>query len=234
MRFRPLRAYGFPGQRWNQQSQGAIGLDPKPAEIYHSALKVKNPPSPSPSSSNGQLDALRTHSLVMNHFHELESAKMEMEELPLQHPSPGSAFRHADPPHVRSRTTRAFGAAPGVLLSILSFIKPSFIVPHSSEPRKLHLTSYLDGLRGVAALFVVFAHYQATFFPYLGAGWHQKGQREDGTEKANNYIVQFPIIRTFYAARFMVSIFFVISGYVLSQKSLGEFAYPFLYYDLVM
>ena len=168
----------------------------------------------------------------MSHFHELESAKMEMEELPLQHPSPGSGLRHTNPPHVRCRITKAFGAAPGVLLSILSFFKPSFLGPHSSEPRKLHPTSYLDGLRGVAALFVVFAHYQATFFPYLGAGWHQKGQWEDGTEKTNNYIVQFPIIRTFYAARFMVSIFFVISGYVLSQKSLGEFAYSFLFYDL--
>jgi len=151
---------------------------------------------------------------------------MELEELPPRHLS---NLRNTNPQRIRSRVTETLASAPNVLLSILYFLKPSFIGHNSSETRKLHPTAYLDGLRGVAALCVVIAHYQATFFPYLGEGWHQKGQWEDGTEKKNNYIVQLPMIRTFYASRFMVSIFFVISGYVLSQKPLGMFSNYFLY-----
>jgi hypothetical protein len=159
---------------------------------------------------------------------------MEMEELPRQHSSPDSSFRHTNTQNLRSRLKAGFENVPGLFLSIMLFLKPSFLGPHFkySIPRRIHSTSYLDGLRGVAALFVVFAHYQATFFPYLGTGWHQKEQWEDGTEKKNNYVVQFPIIRTFYAPRFMVTIFFVISGYVLSAKSLGEFAYFFNVTDI--
>lgn len=145
---------------------------------------------------------------------------MELEELPLERPPAESSFRRPTFRDLHPRLKAGLDSAQGVLL----FLVPSFLVPHSQQsprPRNLHPTSYLDGLRGVAALFVVLAHYQATFFPYLGVGWHQKEQWADGTEKKNNYLVQFPIIRTFYAARFMVTIFFVISGYVLSSKSLG-------------
>jgi hypothetical protein len=147
----------------------------------------------------------------------------------------------------RKPIAELLAAIPAVLLSVLCFLAPSFLgvrassAPHNSQSdtrtetrrktRTLHSTSYLDGLRGVAALFVVFAHYQASYFPYLGEGWHQiSGQQQDGEEggmqqRENNYLVQLPLLRTFYAPRFMVCIFFVISGYVLSQKSLGEFYY---------
>ncbi len=116
-------------------------------------------------------------------------------------------------------------SAPGILWSIFCVFKPSFLGRNDNPPRKLHATSYLDGLRGVAALFVVFAHYQATFFSFLGDGWHVPPDT-DGGESVNNNILQFPIIRTFYSGHFMVGIFFVISGYVLSQKALGELPFP--------
>ena len=148
-----------------------------------------------------------------------------MEELTPQHPqlAPASNVQYTNPQHILSQSQNALASAPSILLSMLSSLKPSFIGTHpQSQPRKIHPTSYLDGLRGVAALFVVLAHYQATFWPQLGAGWHQKDQLDDGTVREGNYLVQFPIIRTFYASRFMVSTFFVISGCVLSQKSLGE------------
>ena len=125
--------------------------------------------------------------------------------------------------NVKSVKMRA-DSAPRIIWSIFCIFKPSFLGRNDKKPRKLHSTSYLDGLRGVAALFVVFAHYEATYFPFLNPGWHFPSDT-DGEESINNSILQFPIIRTFYSGRFMVGIFFVISGFVLSQKALGEFPF---------
>lgn len=59
-----------------------------------------------------------------------------------------------------------------VLLTLLALL-PSFVRPSVRRaPRKLFPTSYLDGLRGVAALFVVMHHYALTYvfgrFPLTG------------------------------------------------------------------
>lgn len=116
------------------------------------------------------------------------------------------------------------------LSQILAPLKPSFLRGSSSaaKPPRLHRTSYLDGLRGVAALFVVFAHYEATYFPSLDAAWHAGISRDAGVEDAqsgehqsNSNLLQLPIIRAVYKGPFMVAIFFVVSGQVLSQKPLG-------------
>jgi peptidoglycan/LPS O-acetylase OafA/YrhL len=115
-----------------------------------------------------------------------------------------------------------------MVLSILSSLKPSFLRPApTAKRRQLHRTSYLDGLRGVAALFVVFAHYEATYFPSLDLAWH--AGCVVGVESAEcqqeSSVLQLPIVRGLYNGPFMVAIFFVISGHVLSQKALGEFGY---------
>lgn len=118
-----------------------------------------------------------------------------------------------------------------VALSLLLALKPSFLHRNSTsnKPRRIYRTSYLDGLRGVAALFVVIAHYEATYFPFLAGAFHE-GKPKEAREKrppprpSNNNLLQLPIVRTIYSGPFMVSIFFVISGYVLSQKALGESA----------
>jgi peptidoglycan/LPS O-acetylase OafA/YrhL len=80
------------------------------------------------------------------------------------------------------------------------------------QPRKLHASSYLDGLRGTAALIVFFHHGTQAFLPSLRPGFLS-------SPNATN-LLSLPIIRIIYSGGPMVSIFFVISGYVLSIKPL--------------
>jgi len=102
-----------------------------------------------------------------------------------------------------------------VLLSCLLSLVPSFVHRHqpSAKPTKLHPTAYLDGLRGVAAFFVFIHHFILDWFPFLSNGY--------GSTPENTHLVQLPIVRIFYSGRGMVTTFFIISGYVLSNKALS-------------
>ncbi|RJE17403.1 Acyltransferase family, partial [Aspergillus sclerotialis] len=75
-----------------------------------------------------------------------------------------------------------------------------------------HATSYLDGIRGLAALTVYIQHYSAPFQP----GQIGEANRESGKWS----FFQYPIIRLFYSGSFAVALFFVISGFALSRKPL--------------
>lgn len=76
-------------------------------------------------------------------------------------------------------------------------------------------TSWLDGVRGVAAVEVFIFHAMGCWFSIVPA-WHSN---EDPTIDAN--IFQFPLIRTFFVSGgAAVCVFFVLSGYVLTHKSL--------------
>lgn len=84
--------------------------------------------------------------------------------------------------------------------------------PHifTDTKRKVHTTSWLDGVRGVAAFFVVFHHlaersWACTWGPFTFADPH---------------FLQMPIVRIFYSGAAMVTVFFVVSGYALSYKPL--------------
>lgn len=92
---------------------------------------------------------------------------------------------------------------------------PSFRPGHTKLQR-LHPTSYLDGLRGVASFIVFMGHYTEENF-----GWYTEpyGAYEDG---ARSSPLQLPFIRVVYSARPMVHIFFIISGYVLCYKPLKQ------------
>ncbi|KAL9010257.1 MAG: hypothetical protein Q9173_004789 [Seirophora scorigena] len=97
------------------------------------------------------------------------------------------------------------------------YFKPSELLPawwnHSrTSPPALHRTSWLDGLRGVAALFVFFHHSSQIWLHGLRPGW--------GSGPDAYHIMQLPVLRIVFSGGAMVSIFFVISGYVLSTKSL--------------
>jgi peptidoglycan/LPS O-acetylase OafA/YrhL len=73
-------------------------------------------------------------------------------------------------------------------------------------------TSWLDGLRGVAALQVFFFH----FF-----GRYIKWSRSFGSSPEDRYIHQLPIFRSIWGAgSSAVSVFFLISGYAITVKSL--------------
>ena len=96
---------------------------------------------------------------------------------------------------------------------------PSFIQSRvglsTPKPDRLCPTSYLDGMRGLAALFVFFCHYTYTsFIITYGYGYGKEGE--------NHYFLQLPIIRLIYSGPPMVCIFFVVSGYALSLKPIKQ------------
>jgi peptidoglycan/LPS O-acetylase OafA/YrhL len=104
------------------------------------------------------------------------------------------------------------------------FLVPSFLQgPHAREqirPAKIHPTAYLDGMRGLAALFVFFCHYTYSSF-VIAEGY--------GYEDRNWNLLKLPFIRLLYSGPVAVCVFFVISGYALSYKPLkliraGNFA----------
>lgn len=80
------------------------------------------------------------------------------------------------------------------------------------KPRRVHRTSALDGLRGVAALFVFFFHVLFSYQQFVEYGY---GQSEQQTR-----LIQLPFVSLFYRGHAMVAIFFVVGGYVLSLKPL--------------
>ena len=119
------------------------------------------------------------------------------------------------------------------LTSLLFALLPSFVQrwlrPHEFQPRKLTPTSWLDGLRGVAALFVYINHYTGMNYSKL--------QRAYGDHELVPWSspVQLPFIRVVFCGFPMVHIFFVISGLVLSYKPirlLREQQYEELYKTL--
>lgn len=74
-------------------------------------------------------------------------------------------------------------------------------------------TVYLDGLRGIAALCVFNQH-------LIGGGDHERGFGEEGYY----YFISLPFVRVFYnGGGAAVSVFFVLSGLVLSQRPVKSF-----------
>lgn len=95
------------------------------------------------------------------------------------------------------------------------FLVPSFLQGrHAREqirPARLSPTAYLDGMRGLAALFVFFCHYFYQAF-IIAEGW--------GAGETNYNFLKLPFIRLWYQGPPAVCLFFVISGYALSYRPL--------------
>ncbi|KAI1177177.1 acyltransferase family-domain-containing protein [Nemania sp. FL0916] len=99
----------------------------------------------------------------------------------------------------------------------------------SSSAKTLSPTSYLDGMRGVAALFVFFCHYFYTSF-FIAEGFHYlppPPKRPDSpsttswpTTSQYKSLWRLPFARLLYSGPSMVCVFFVISGYALSLRPL--------------
>lgn len=98
-------------------------------------------------------------------------------------------------------------------------VRPQFLSLRPGTPKKrLRPTAWLDGLRGFAALLVYLHHNQL---------WAHDGNGNLIFENAfgyegRHYFAALPFVRHFFSGgHFAVSMFFVISGYVLSVKSLS-------------
>lgn len=95
-------------------------------------------------------------------------------------------------------------------------LTPTFVRPHSfgspTKASRLRPTSYLDGIRAVGTLVVIFTH---TVVPHWGlteSAW--------GRDGGYHYVVLLPFIRLIFCGRSMVYILYVISGYVISYSIL--------------
>ncbi|ETS81075.1 hypothetical protein PFICI_06077 [Pestalotiopsis fici W106-1] len=104
-----------------------------------------------------------------------------------------------------------------ILLRVGIFLLPSFVQHRFTHDRprsdRVGPTAYLDGLRGLAALFVFFCHFFYTAFVIAD------GYGKDG----GNYLFwKLPFIRLLFSGPSMVCLFFVISGYALSLKAIKQ------------
>ncbi|KAJ4332665.1 hypothetical protein N0V87_008225 [Didymella glomerata] len=102
----------------------------------------------------------------------------------------------------------------------IDVVRPEFLSLRPGSPKKLlRRTAWLDGLRGFAA-FIVFLHHNQLWSHDI----HGNSVFENGFGyNKRHYFAALPFIRHFFSGgHFAVAIFFVISGYVLSVKSLGS------------
>ncbi|KAJ4414071.1 hypothetical protein N0V82_008145 [Gnomoniopsis sp. IMI 355080] len=99
-------------------------------------------------------------------------------------------------------------------LSLLpSFVSSYLVRPNpTARTKPLHDTAYLDGLRGVAA-FIVYLHHTQIMYSYQSLYGY-------GSAEGQTHILQLPFLKLLNAGPASVALFFVISGYVLSIKTL--------------
>ncbi|KFX97593.1 hypothetical protein O988_04777 [Pseudogymnoascus sp. VKM F-3808] len=108
-------------------------------------------------------------------------------------------------------------AARGLAFAVPSFLSPSPAKPVSLRPLDPQIaaqrasTDCLDGLRGVAAFAVMLFHYSLYAYPDLREAYGYNG---------NTNLLQLPFVKIFYSGGFQVFLFFVISGYVLSARTI--------------
>jgi peptidoglycan/LPS O-acetylase OafA/YrhL len=100
----------------------------------------------------------------------------------------------------------------------LDAVRPEFLTLRSSTPKRpSKKTAWLDGLRGFAAFLVYLHHNQ--LWSHGGKG-NLIFENSFGYE-GRHYFAALPFVRLFFSGGHLaVAIFFVISGYVLSVKSL--------------
>ncbi|KAI3393237.1 hypothetical protein diail_4564, partial [Diaporthe ilicicola] len=94
------------------------------------------------------------------------------------------------------------------LLQTLSLLVPSFLETKDNEAKPLH------GLRGIAALCVVFVHAGQVWFSWdIELAWTPNPPRQW-------WLYQLPILRLVVSGFAPVCVFFVVSGYTISHRFL--------------
>ena len=122
----------------------------------------------------------------------------------------------------RRRLNSAVAVGKLLLLALIPTIISDII--SRRRPTKLHATSYLDGLRGLAALSVFSYHYSdynhKFILPFYGH--NDANNIHDGPSS----LMQLPYVRLLYSGTPMVHIFFIISGFALSLRPLQQLYNP--------
>ena len=85
---------------------------------------------------------------------------------------------------------------------------------NNTQSRQYHF----DSMRGIAACMVAIAHFLAAFYPYAVFGPHGEASQISNWES----VVLYPPFSLLSAGHFAVCLFFVLSGYVLSIRIIGE------------
>lgn len=103
------------------------------------------------------------------------------------------------------------------LAAVVGYFTPSyFSMVHAkrlSQPR-LTSISYIDGLRGYAAVIVVIFDASLIYSSNIVSFNY-------GLEGTNHNLLQLPIVRLLFSGHSMMSIFFVLGGYVNALKPLS-------------
>ncbi|RDW59014.1 hypothetical protein BP5796_11938 [Coleophoma crateriformis] len=115
-----------------------------------------------------------------------------------------------------------------ILRSSHHYIAPSFLQPRNNPPKRVHATSFLDGMRGVAACIVLLSHYLVDVYPKITFGWdtilgpHEYPKIRQGygnpPPQPTDIFLQLPVIRVLISGNAMVQLFFVISGFSVSYR----------------
>ncbi|KAF5025208.1 hypothetical protein F66182_2674 [Fusarium sp. NRRL 66182] len=136
-----------------------------------------------------------------------DSGREDQDQRPSLEKWAGSILAPID--YFRSRPWRVYA------VRFAWFFVPSYLqgrhVRDQIRTAKLSPTAYLDGMRGVAALVVLFCHFFYQAF-VIAKGW--------GCDGDHYNILKLPILRLWFQGPPAVCLFFVISGYALSYRPL--------------
>jgi peptidoglycan/LPS O-acetylase OafA/YrhL len=106
----------------------------------------------------------------------------------------------------------------GLLKQIGWYLVPSWIAHryghNDIEIPRPTATSYLNGVRGLAATIVAIHHASAEWFYFIDVAYL--------ATPADTAFIQLPVIRVLVSGHFMVALFFILSGFVLAYGPLKK------------